>query len=362
MIPSPYLPILEVLRGDVVESMHFGAIAVMDAQANLIASYGDPSVVTFTRSSAKPFQALSFLESGGQEAYHLTLKEVALICASHSGMDEQVEVVRSIQAKTGVSEEDLLCGAHMPYHKPTAEAMQARGEAPTQNHNNCSGKHTGMLAYAHLLGCSTKKGLPEYVDPDHPVQRNILQAVAQMAGLEVDQVAIGVDGCSAPNFAMPLRNAALAFAHLCDPSHLPSMRAAACRTIVQAMTTYPEMIGGPESFDTRLMQHTGGRLVAKAGAEGFWGIGLLPGAIGAGSPAFGIAFKISDGDLNGRARPAVALEILRQVGAMDSAMLASLADFGPEFPIYNRRNLLVGRGRPCFMLDGDAIFAQWQGR
>lgn len=351
MTSPSYLPLLNLKRGEVVESVHFGAVAVVAPDGTVFAGYGNPDVVTYTRSSAKPFQVLPFLEAGGQAVFGLTMREVALICASHSGTDEHVAVVRSIQAKTGVAESELLCGVHLPYHKPTAEAMRERGEEPTPNRNNCSGKHSGMLAYARLLGFEAGAEGPTYIDLAHPVQRNILRAVAEMAGLAPEQISLGIDGCSAPNFAMPLRNAALAYARLCDPSGLPAGRAEACRTVVQAMTSFPDMVGGPDSFDTHLMQATGGRILCKGGAEGFLGIGLPLGAIRPGSTALGIVIKVSDGDLSGRARPAVALEVLRQLGALRPEELEKLADFGPAFPVYNRRNLYVGQAQPCFTLE-----------
>ena len=138
-------------RGDIVESVHFGAIAAVDSTGKLVAWYGDPDLLTFTRSSAKPLQALPFLESGGMSYFDLTLQEVALLCASHSGTDEHMAVIQSIQAKTGVRESDLMCGVHTVYDRKTAEAMRERGETPTPNRHNCSGKHTGMLAFARLL-------------------------------------------------------------------------------------------------------------------------------------------------------------------------------------------------------------------
>ncbi len=356
--PSPYLPILELTRGGIVESIHYGAIAVVNPSNELVAWYADPEAVTFLRSTAKPFQAMPFIEHGGKEAYQLSNREVALICASHSGTDDHVAVAQSIQAKTGARESDLLCGTHPIGHKPTIEAMARRGETVTPNRHNCSGKHTGMVAYARLLGLPYGEKDAPYIDPEHPIQKDILAAFASMCGLQPTQVVIGVDGCSAPNFAVPLRNAALGFARLCDPTGLPEKRAQACKTISAAMTGNPDMIGGPDSFDTRLMQVTRGKIVSKGGAEGYQGLGLMPGAIGPGSPALGITFKVSDGDLgshtrppSGYARPAVALEVLRQLGALTAAELAELADYGPEFVIENWRKIRVGKGYPCFYLE-----------
>jgi L-asparaginase II len=355
MTNSQYFPIFELTRGDTVESIHHGAIAVVDAHGKLIAGYGDPNGITFLRSSAKPFQALPFFEHQGPVVFNLTSQEKAVICASHSGTDEHVAVVRSIQKKAGVTESELLCGVHEPYDKPTADRLHDQKESLTSNRHNCSGKHTGMLSYVRLkqqLG----EQLPrvDYIDLAHPVQKEILSTFAEMCDLPVDQVHIGIDGCSAPNFAVPLRNAALAFARLCDPESgavHPSERAQACRIITSAMMESPIMVGGPGRFDTVLMQTAGGKIVSKAGAEAYQALGLMPGALGPGSPALGIALKIADGDDRRKVRTAVALEVLRQLGALSKGELEQLAEFGPTYKLYNWRKIMVGQAYPTFRLE-----------
>lgn len=344
---SPYQALLTLTRGETVESIHYGAIAVVDANGRLFASYGDPLGVTFLRSTAKPFQALPFIEAGGAEHFDLTLQEIALICASHTGTDEHFAMLQGLQAKTGVSEKDLRCGVHPPYDQATAEAMRQRGEEPTSNRHNCSGKHTGMLAFCRMKGWP----LEGYLEPNHPVQDAILAAIAEMSVLPVGQVEIGIDGCSAPNFALPLYNAAFSYARLTAPDGLPPKRAQASRTITSAMTSHPRMVAGPDRFDTSLMEVAGGRIITKGGAEGYQGLGLFPGTLSAGSPGMGIAIKISDGDPKGRARTAVALETLRQLDALNSDELAELAQFGPQNPVHNWRNLVVGYARPAFELE-----------
>lgn len=344
---STYEHLFELTRGEIVESVHSGSIAVVNAQGKLVAWHGDPHLVTYLRSSAKPFQALPFLEHGGQSAYGLTQREIALICASHSGTDEHVALVRQIQAKTGVLESDLLCGVHNPYHRPTTEAMRQRGEKPTSNRHNCSGKHTGMIAHARLHNLPYE----DYVNPAHPVQQEILQAFAEMCSIESQQVKIGIDGCSAPNFAVPLYHAAYGMARLLQPDELPPTRADQCRIITTAMTKHPDMVGGPDSFDTHLMQQTGGRVLAKGGAEGYFVMGIAPNGSGpAGSTALGIAIKIADGDLRGSVRPAVALEILRQLEAITAQELEALTQYGPRFALYNWRKLHIGEARTNFKL------------
>jgi len=350
-----FLPLLELRRGRIVESIHYGAVAVVDSHGRLLYSYGDPRTVAFLRSSAKPLQALPFVERGGVPAYGLTQEELALICASHEGSEEHMRVVRSIQAKAGISENDLQCGAHMPGDPAAYRALILRGQAPTPSRNNCSGKHSAMLAHAKMRGLP----LDTYLDIRHPVQQDILATLAEMCRYPKDKVEIGTDGCSAPNFAVPLYNAALAFARLCDPHDLPQARARACQQITAAMTAHPEMVSGPREFDCCLMRVGQGSIVCKRGAEGYQAIGLLPGALGSASPGIGIAFKIMDGDLSSRnlnlephprARPPVAIEILRQIGALDAGQLQALARFGPRQQLTNHRGLVTGESRPIFEL------------
>jgi L-asparaginase II len=353
-LSGEYQPIYEFTRGRIVESVHFGALAVVDANGHLLASYGDPQTVTYMRSSAKPLQALPFIERGGDQVFHLTSKEIAILCASHDGTDEHVEVIKGIQAKIGVQETDLLCGVHPVSHLPTVEAMRLRNELPSPNRHNCSGKHTGMLAHARM------RGLPisDYINPDHPIQKTILETAAEMCQLPIEQVEVGIDGCSAPNFALPLYNAALGYARLCDPRGLTVERSTACRRITQSMMANPLMVAGPGRFDTRLMEVCSGRVVAKGGAEGYQALGLTAGALGGDSPGVGIALKISDGDAenrarpdpNSRVRPAVSLEILRQMGYLTDKELETLAEFGPFRPVTNWRKIVVGEGRPAFTL------------
>jgi len=350
------LPLFELTRGRVVESIHYGSLAVVDSRGRLLASYGDPYQVAFLRSSGKPFQALPFVERGGVEHYGLTVRELALACASHEGSDEHVKVAESIQAKAGLKESDLQCGVHRPGDPEAYQALIIKGEQPSPNRNNCSGKHSAMLA------CAKMRGLPleSYLQIEHPIQQEILAGFAEMCEVAFDKVELGIDGCSAPNFAVPLYNAALAFARLCDPGSQSETRAGACRKITTAMTAHPEMISGYKEFDCRLMQAGLGKIVCKRGAEGYQAIGLMPGALGPDSPGVGITFKISDGDLTfrtlnidplNRVRPAVSLEILSQLGVLSEVQKNELIEFGPVLPLKNHRGIVTGESRPVFMLE-----------
>jgi L-asparaginase II len=210
-----------------------------------------------------------------------------------------------------------------------------------------------MLAHAKMRGLP----LDTYLSNDHPIQRDILACFAEMCGLSPQQVELGTDGCSAPNFAVPLFNAALAMARLCDPRGLREVRAAACRKITSAMTSHSEMVSNFGEFDCELMKVGAGRIVTKRGAEGFQILGVLPGVVG--ERGLGIAFKVTDGDASrmneelqssARVRPAVTLEILRQLGALDEGQLQALSGFGPKRVLKNHRELVTGESYPVFTL------------
>lgn len=348
-------PIFEVTRGRIIESVHYGSIAVVDSNGKFIASYGDPQAVAFLRSSAKPFQVLPFVERGGVEYFKFTPRELALSCASHEGSDMHVQAVSNLQNKIGIEESNLQCGTHLPGDVDELKSLIVHDEQPRTNHNNCSGKHTAMLAHAKMR----ELPLENYLDINHPIQRDILASFADMCRLTVDQVELGTDGCSAPNFAVPLYNAALAFARMCDPHELTETRASACRKVSAAMTAYPEMVSGYGEFDEQLMTAGEGKIVCKRGAEGYQIIGLLPGVLSHDSAGVGIAIKVSDGDAsrmgsglesNNRVRPAVTLEILRQLGVLSSKQEQALAAFGPEKSIMNHRGMVTGKSYPTFQL------------
>ena len=240
-----------------------------------------------------------------------------------------------------------LSAAAAESDEATAEAMREREEEISPNRHNCSGKHTGMLAFAHMQNWSTS----DYLENSHKIQSSILSTFSEMSGVPKDEIAIGVDGCSAPNFAIPLHNSALAFARLCDPENFSQERAAACRTITSAMMGNSFMVAGPGRFDTRIMEVTSGNVVSKGGAEGYQAFGIMPGALGVDSPALGVVFKISDGDLGSRARTAISIEILRQLNALNPDQLSELSDFSPSRTLKNWREIEVGEAFPAFQLN-----------
>lgn len=338
-----YEPILEVTRGSVVESVHYGAYAIADSTGNKFNSWGDINAVTYLRSSAKPFQAIALIEAGGVEHFGFKDKQIALMCASHSGSDAHVEVVQSIQDLIAVTEDNLVCGTHPPLDKAAARRLIREEQEPTPNRHNCSGKHSGMLALSVLMG----EAVEGYSEPDHPIQKLIKDTISEMFGLKPTDVHMGIDGCSVPTFAVPIHSAATAFARLADPSEFSEKRQQACERIWRAMTSYPEMIAGEGRLDTELMRAFNGSVLSKGGAEGYQGIAIAPGAIGPNSPALGIALKISDGDPSSRARGYLALSILRDVGLIGGEMPTPLVNFGSDL-IKNWRGLVVGEMRSIY--------------
>ena len=254
-----------LIRGETMESLHRGHFIVVDGDGVLIRSAGDTGFFTYMRSAAKPLQALPFLTSGTADEYGFSDEEIALACASHSGEARHTRVAELMLQRTELSEAYLRCGTHLPFYEKEAERMMRAGEYPTQLHNNCSGKHAAMLATAKHIGAD----LATYDALENPLQQQILSAVAMMTEIPVSEIAIGIDGCSAPNFAMPLSAMAKSFANLVSPpAGFSEETQKACGRIVSAMVKFPELIGGSERLDTMLMQAAEGQIISKVGAEG----------------------------------------------------------------------------------------------
>jgi L-asparaginase II len=339
--------LVEVTRGPLIESVHFGAIAVCDVEGALLASAGNPGLVTYYRSSSKPLQAVPLVESGAADHFGLTERELAVVCGSHGGEDIHVEAVLSILHKLKLGPDALACGVHIPYDKDTAREMAERGEHPTVLHNNCSGKHAGMLALARFHGWP----VGGYETARHPVQHIMLQTIAEFAGLEPDSVHVGADGCGVCTFGISLHAMATSFARLGQPEYWPEPRRSAVRRITAAMTAYPEMVAARQGrIDTDLMRAAGGTLVAKAGAEGAYCAAQLGDAV---EPSAGFALKLLDGDISGRARNPAVIEGLRQAGFLTEESLNRLEQYWLE-EIRNRPGDVVGMVRPAFTLSVSA--------
>lgn len=343
-------------RGNYLESIHFGSIAVVDSSGRLLARAGDPHHRTFIRSAAKPFQAIPLVLEGGVEEYDLTGEEIALVCASHGGEPKHVSAAAALLRKGELDETDLLCGIHPPFDERTAVELRQAGESPTALHNNCSGKHAGMLLGARLLDLPTS----DYIDPEHPLQRQILQVLADFAGLDPGEIGVAVDGCGVPTFHLSLLRTALAFARLAslarpngDPALLPRYADAAAE-IFDAMTGHPDYVAGAWSMTTPLMESFGGKLMAKEGAEGFYAMALEPSLaapilerLGFDEPfAVGIALKISDGSTT-RGRDSAVIRTLEQLGfSIDTPRLAAYR----ERDITNCAGMVVGKVQSDFDL------------
>ena len=307
-------PILvEVVRGQMVESRHRASVAVVDADGHVVASWGDVEQPLYGRSAIKPLLALPLIESGAADALGLGTAEIALATASHNGEKRHTETVLAWLARAGLSVDDLECGPHYPYDEPTAQAMWAHGEQKTRAHNNCSGKHAGFLSTAKHLGEPTKG----YIQYEHPVQQRLLGVLEQMSGCDLGHVPRGIDGCGIPVIAIPLGNTALAMARLADPSDLPEHRAKAARRILAAMMADPFMVAGSGRFCTTVMQATGTKVAIKVGAEGVY-CGAVP------DLGLGICLKVEDG--TGRAAEVVMGRILRHLKVIDEATEMKLHD------------------------------------
>lgn len=325
---------VEVTRGSLVESLHRVHVAVVDGDGELVAWAGDPARTTFLRSAAKPFQALPLVEDGAAEELGIDRRELAVCCGSHSGEEEHLEAVRSLLARAGRTEEDLECGPHAPLDASTATGLAEAGAKPRPIHNNCSGKHAGMLALAVTRGWPPE-GYPE---AEHPVQQRILRELGAWTGSNPGSLGTGVDGCGVVTVAVPLRSAAWAFARLAVSASEPETAAA---TVVSAMREHPFMVGGSGRLCTVLLERAGDRIFAKTGAEGVYGAGL-PGS------GLGLALKVEDGGR--RASRAALLRALSLLGILEQEVEEALASFARP-PVLNTLGDRVGEVRATFGLE-----------
>jgi L-asparaginase II len=339
-------PLVEVKRGSITESRHRGYIVAVEPDGNIVASLGAPHYVTFLRSSAKPFQALPLLLTGAADRFGFTDREVALACASHNGEPIHTEIAASMLQKIGLGPEALKCGVHEPYSAEAAAELRARGEEPNVLHNNCSGKHAGMLAVALQLGAP----IEDYDSPESPVQKAIADVLSKFSDIAVTDMAVGTDGCGAPIFGITMKAMALAYARLvAPPTSFDKKTHDACERIVRVMTTYPELIGGTsQRLDTEVMRAARGRVVSKVGAEGVYTAGIKP--CEEWPRGLGFALKIEDGD-DKRARPVVVIEALRQLGVLRDESLEAVARYA-FFPVTNRRGDVVGEISASFNFYG----------
>ncbi|HKP68355.1 MAG TPA: asparaginase [Pyrinomonadaceae bacterium] len=328
----PTAVLANVTRGETVESVHRGHAIAIIGDGETVMSLGSPETVTFFRSACKPFQALPFITSGACDALGYSEEEIALACASHSGEARHVRVAQLMLERAELSEAYLRCGSHLPFNEKESERMLRAGEHPNQLHNNCSGKHAAMLAFAKHIGAE----LADYDSIDNPIQQAILETIALFSGVSSKKIKIGTDGCAAPNFALPISAMARTFLNLIrPPDDFPEDVRAACSRLVSAMSSFPELIGGNERLDTILMQAAPGKIISKVGADGVWLCAILPDEKW--PTGLAIALKVEDGD-DRRARPVIAVELLKKFGVLASDDLPELS----PMQIKNRRGDVVG--------------------
>ena len=322
------------MRGAVVESSHRVHFAVCHADEGLIASAGNPAHHSFVRSAIKMFQVLPFVEAGGIEHFGLTGEELALCTASHGGEPFHVAAARALLAKAKVTETALACGPHLPLHEPTAHAMIAAGEKPGRVHNNCSGKHAGMLACCVQQHWVTNG----YHRPTHPLQQRIRSTLAQWMRINADDMELAVDGCGLPTFALALDAVAEGCARF---AAVATQTGSGPARIFHAMTRHPEFVAGTDRLDTDLMRIANGRLFTKVGAEGFYCAGVP-------SMKLGFALKAEDGAR--RAAEAALLEMLRRMKALGTDELSLMVKYSAP-DILNTRQEIVGRVRTRLEFD-----------
>ncbi len=322
--------LVEVTRGGIVESAHRGAIAVCDAAGKVVAAWGDVANAVFPRSAFKSLQALPLVETGAADAFKVTDEQLALACASHSAEPMHVERVEDWLGRIDCREGDLACGPHLPFHEPTAHAMLRTGERPCKVHNNCSGKHTGFLTVARHLKIATQG----YERPDHPVQMLVREAIANLCGIDANRMAIGIDGCAAPNYAIPLTHLAQGMARLGDTAKLEATRAQAAQRIAAAWKAHPLLVSGTGRACADLIEGARGRAVVKTGAEAVF-MAVLP------DQGLGVALKIDDGGT--RAAETTMAKILTLLDVADEASPQIAKHLNP--PIKNWRGDVVGERR-----------------
>jgi L-asparaginase II len=289
--PSANPVLVELIRGELVESRHRGAIAVADAEGVLALALGDVAQPIFPRSAVKAMQAVPLVESGAAEAFGLGEEELAVACASHSGDAAHVAAVERLLAKAGLGERDLACGAHWPISESATHALIRAGKRPRAVHNNCSGKHAGMLAACVRLGFDTRG----YERPDHPLQVMIAGIISATCGIALPRSCMGIDGCSVPTWALPLAALARGFARLSTGEGLEPSRARAVKRLVEACFAAPLLVAGEGRFDTLTMRELAPSVFVKGGAEGVH-CAALPGL------GLGIAVKVDDGAKRGAER------------------------------------------------------------
>jgi len=338
-------PILvEVLRGECVESRHAGAVAVLDADGRVLAAIGDIERAVFPRSAVKVLQALPLVASGAADRLQLSDAELALACASHGGEALHASTAAAMLAKAGLDSDCLECGTHWPYNEIASRELAAHAEQPSALHNNCSGKHAGFLCLACKKagpGVNLRQYVKGYVQPDHPVMREVTAALEATTGTSLANASHGTDGCSIPAYAIPLRRLALAFARIGTGIGLAPDHARAALRLRQAVARHPFMVAGSGRMDTRVMERVGERVFMKVGAEGMY-CAALP------ERGLGVAIKIDDGN-NARAAEVALAAVLEACLPLDDGDAAFMRGFS-DCRLRNWNGIEVGALRASDVL------------
>jgi L-asparaginase II len=329
-------PLIDVTRGEIVECVHRGDIAIVNTEGKLLFRAGNPNKLTYFRSAAKPIQAMNVILSGAADYYGFTDKELAIMCASHYAEEQHINTVGQILERIGLDKSHILSGSSKPLSKKMAFRYAWENREDDVLFNDCSGKHAGMLSVCLQNGYS----INDYISPDHPMQKEIIDLLGEMTGFSPHRIELGIDGCSVPVHALPLYNMAYAYANLVSPSSLDSAKAQAAEKTFKAMTNHPFMIAGTDGFCTELIKHTNGKLIGKVGAEGIYCVGLKEEGIG-------IAVKIEDGSMD--VLPPVVMKILETMNILDRDELKSLNKFR-IINSYNDVGTKVGEIYPVFEL------------
>lgn len=327
-----FVRLVEVSRGPLVECVHQGAIVVADARGGIVHALGEATLTTYPRSALKPFQALPLAASGALEAFGWGEEELALACASHSAEAGHVGRVATMLASIGCTPADLQCGCPQRPPPPPGLAAPINGASPLQH--NCSGKHTGFLALCRHQGWPTDT----YLDPAHPAQQLVREAIAEAVGVSAESLVVGVDGCSAPAYAMPLTALARGYAVLAEAA--TASESGSLRRIVAAMTAHPWLVAGSGRADTAFMSACPGRLLSKGGADGIQAF-ALPGL------GLGVAIKIADG--NALATQVAGAAVLEHFGLVERGREADLAPWRAP-AVRNARGLVTGAVSAVFEL------------
>ncbi|MES2778278.1 MAG: asparaginase [Bacteroidota bacterium] len=322
-------PILvEVYRAGVLESFHRGVVCVVNEKGEILFSAGDTNQLCYPRSAMKLLQVIPLLVNGGIQKFNFTLEEIAVMCGSHNAEPEHLQVVDSILQKIGLDKEALNCGPQYPSSKRDANALIKADQKPHHIHNNCSGKHAGMLAACVLMGWPTEN----YIDPQHPLQQAILETCSLMYEYPKEKMITALDGCSAPIFSVPIYNQALGYKNLVSTAQLPPSIQEACKTIIEAISTYPFMVAGTGRYCTDMMKITAPKIIGKTGAEGIFSMAFT-------EQKLGVCIKIDDGKMLPQYN--VAQSLIEASGVFSAVELASLHKYA-EAELKNFNKLVTG--------------------